>query len=306
MHSSISNSELPRASLKSIAVLLAALAAGQAVLQVASVWLLSNYGNLELLWADERQDTESLKHDGKGVLLIGSSVLLGVDTFDLQWKLPEWTIRRLVMAGTSYTDWEYSLRRLFREGIKPDYVILTPMPFQLYGDADRGDYLPLHWLDSRDIPDLARKKKLGLTATSNLFFAAYNSFFALRDDIRKALLNKILPGHSVLLAAPADKRVYSDDEAKHIMGDRLAALQTLLTANGAKLVVLQYPAPKMEKPNILLKTAAATRNIPCISAVDSMPESAFRDAYHLSSEGGADFVRALVPVLGRELNRLKR
>jgi len=62
--------------------------------------------------------------------------------------------------------------------VKPDYVVLTPLPFQLHSDTYRADYLPLHWIDRRDIPDLAKKKKLDLTSTSNLLFASFNSFFA--------------------------------------------------------------------------------------------------------------------------------
>jgi len=100
MPSSISNSEPPKRTLKYILILLAVLAAGQAVLQIGATWVMGKYGKNEIRWAEERKGADALRHDGKGVLLIGSSVLLGVDEAKLQQELPQWSIRRMVMVGT--------------------------------------------------------------------------------------------------------------------------------------------------------------------------------------------------------------
>lgn len=304
MPSSISNSEL-RTTMKYIVVLLGMLCAGQMILQFGADWVMRRYGKNEIRWAEERKAAGDLVHDGKGVLLIGSSVLLGVDPAQLRQEVPDWTVRRAVMVGTFYTDWEYSIRRLLEEGVKPDYLVLTPLPFQIYGDSFRGDYLPLHWLSRRDIHDLARSKDLGLTAESNLYFASYDSFFALRDEVRNAILGNLIPGHKVLAAGTPNHRTYTDAEMTRIITDRLMTLQTLLADNGSRLVILHYPAPDSENGWKMVERITTEKNIPYFSAVDTMLKDRFVDAYHLDPQGTHEFTTALGPALTQELNRLR-
>ena len=304
MHLYTSNSERPQ-TLKYIIGLLAALVAGQTILQWGATWVMRKYGKNEIRWAEERQGANALKHDGKSVLLIGSSVLFGVDPVRLQKQMPEWTVRRTVMVGTFYTDWEYSLKRMFREGVQPDYVVLVPLPFQIFGDSFRGDSLPLHWVDRRDILDLARKKNLDMTSTSNLLFASYNSFFAFRDDVRNAFLGNLIPGHKVLAGGAVSMRVYKDGETEQILADRLVALQLLVTGHGARLAVLRYPAPDMEASLDMMKRIAEANRIPYFSALDAIPKAEFEDAYHLNPRGTEKFTDALAPALKEELTRLR-
>ena len=296
------NSKQP---LKYIAALLAALVAGQAVLQLGANWVMRTHGKNELRWTEERAAAGDFKHDGKGVLLLGSSVLLGVDSARLQQKVPDFTIRRMVMVGTFFTDWEYSLRRLYREGVRPDYVVLTPLPFQIYGDSFRGDYLPLHWIDRRDIAGLSQEKHLDLTSTSNLYFASVNAFFALRDDFRSAFLGNLIPGHKVLAAGAPNRLTFKEGEVEKRLGDRLVALKELLAGQGTQLVILRYPAPDMEAALDTMKRVAAAKSIPYFSATDFISKSEFEDAYHLSPLGTEQFTDLLAPALSVELNRLE-
>ena len=304
MPSSTSNSE-PRKTLKYIAGLLVALAVGQAILEFGATWVMRKYGKNEIRWADERKAAASLTPDGRGVLLIGSSVLLGINPTQLQQEMPDWTVRRTVMVGTFYTDWDYSLRRMAREGVKPRYVVLVPMPFQIYGDGFRGDYLPLHYIDRRDIPDLAEQKKLDLTSISNLYFASVNSFFALRDDVRNAFLGNLIPGHKVLAAGAPNRRTYTDEEIEKLIGDRLATLQSRLAAQGASLIVLHYPAPNQESSWAIVKRVADAHSIPYVSPVESMPANQFEDVYHLNPQGAEAFTTALGPALNEALGRIR-
>jgi hypothetical protein len=304
---STSNFE-PRSSrsLQYVVAVLVALVVGQVALEVAANWVLRRYGKNEIRWAEERKAADALVHDGKGVMLIGSSVLLGVDEAQLRAEMPDWTVRRMVMVGTAYKEWYYALRRLYKEGVKPDYVIVPPLPFQLSPDElFRGDYLPLHWMDRSDILDYSRRDKIGLTATSNLMFASYNRFFALRDDLRNALLGNLIPGHKVLTHGLPDKRTYKVGEVARIVGDHLIELQTLLAQHGAKLVILHYPAPNMEAGWTMVERVVGERNIPYVSAVDSIPYALFKDAYHLGPQGTQDFTKALGPALNEALTRLR-
>ena len=302
MPSSTSSSE-PQ-TLRYIVWLLAALVVGQALLQLGANRILQRYGKNEVRWEAERAAASSLVHDGKGVLIIGSSVLLGIDPELLQSELPDWKIRRMVMVGTAYTDWEFALRRLFREGVKPDYVLLPPVPFQIYSDAYRGDYLPLHWLDRRDIPALSHQRNLDLTSISNLYFASYNSFFALRDDFRNAFLGNLIPGHKVLTAGAPNRRTYKNAELDQLIGDRLAALQAVVAENGARLIILRYPAPDTEASWQTVKRIAEDNHVPYFSALDTMAPSEFEDPLHLNPEGTQRFTKALGPALAAELSHV--
>ena len=61
------------------------------------------------------------------VLIVGNSLLLdGVDISALDEKLrPEHRVTRFVVENTSYLDWYYGLRRLFREGARPKVLVLA-------------------------------------------------------------------------------------------------------------------------------------------------------------------------------------
>ena len=302
MPSSTSSSETRPRPLKYIVGLLAALLIAQTAIQQGATWVMRHYGKNETRWAAERAAANDLKHDGKGVLLIGSSVLFSVDPDLLQKKMPDWTVRRAVMVGTFYTDWDYCLRRLTREGLRPDYVVIVALPFQIFGDSFRGDYLPLHWIDRADIHDLARDRHLDLTAETNLYFSSINSFFALRDDVRGALMNAFIPGHrSLIVLASAGTRVYSDAEIERIAGDRLVALQTRLAGQGTRLVVLRYPAPGMDAHWAVVERAAAARKIPYFSAIDYIDKKKFIDPYHLGEQGTQEFTTLLAPAMDAAL-----
>src|SRR5438552_6110208 len=61
------------------------------------------------------------------VLIVGNSLLdEGVRFERVRDGLrQEWDARRFVVENTSYYDWYYGLKRLFREGARPDIVIVV-------------------------------------------------------------------------------------------------------------------------------------------------------------------------------------
>ena len=54
---------------------------------------------------------------------------------------------------------------------------------------------------ARDLFRIARELKLSNTATSNLYFANYIAYFGYGDEVRKGILQRILPGLPALMAS---------------------------------------------------------------------------------------------------------
>src|SRR5258708_6953653 len=90
------------------------------------------------------------------VLIIGNSLLLeGVDVDRLQ-KLTssQMHIYPIFLEATGYYDWFYGLQRLFREGAKPQVVVLGVGVNSFLANSVRQDYAPLLLFDLRDSLDV--------------------------------------------------------------------------------------------------------------------------------------------------------
>ena len=304
--SSSSNTYGGARSLKYIIGLLLALVIVQVALEFACNQLMANQGKNEIRWEKEHNAAKALVHDGKGVLIIGSSILFGIDRDQLQNLMPDWTVRPTVMVGTFFTDWELALRRLFSEDIRPDYVVLIPVQFQIWGDGFRGEYLPLHWMDRADIWDFAQRRHLDLTTTSNLYFASFNRFFALREDLRNALLSNLIPGHKSIIAGATSKHTYTAAEAEGLATERLTRLQSMLAERGSRLIILRYPAPHLEDFPGMLERICDKQHIAYFSPLEALPrDKEFGDIYHLNDHGTSIYTAAVAPALDAKLRQLR-
>ena len=88
--------------------------------------------------ADDRHRTAS---DGRThVLVVGNSLLDEDVRFDrLHDALAaRWDARRFVVEQTFYYDWYYGLKRLYREGARPDVVVLMLSHETVASHRDRG------------------------------------------------------------------------------------------------------------------------------------------------------------------------
>src|SRR5690242_3324104 len=77
---------------------------------------------------------QSYREQGRlSILLAGNSLLLhGVNTRQLQRELgPYIDLHRAAIENTFFWDWYFGLQRAFRDGTRPDVVILVLNPAQL-------------------------------------------------------------------------------------------------------------------------------------------------------------------------------
>src|SRR5437764_12180849 len=103
-------------------------------------------------YADALQVRPARPGEPKSVLMVGNSLLLeGIDVDRLQ-KLTssQLSIHPIFLEATGYYDWLYALRRLFREGSRPDVVVLGVGVNSFLSNGVRQDYAPLMFFDLKD------------------------------------------------------------------------------------------------------------------------------------------------------------
>src|SRR5437016_14496896 len=99
--------------------------------------------------------------------MVGNSLLLnGVDVGRLR-QLTSGSMRvyPIFLEGTGYYDWLYGLRRLFRQGARPQVVVVG---LEGYSALDSGvwEESPMMLFDTRDVLGVASDLQLDRTSTS--------------------------------------------------------------------------------------------------------------------------------------------
>ncbi len=240
----------------------------------------------------------------KQLLVVGNSLVgHGLDFKILQKSLsPEWQVHRYWIYNTAYEDWYYGLRRLFAEGSRPDVVAIDFAALHWYASGIRGDYSSLYMFRTQDIPDVASDLGLDRTKTSNLFFARYSKFYALRSETRKVVLQVLLPDLSKMydLFKPTVSRHLSDQEVLALLEPRVAKMSKLVEAYGASLVLIVPPIPRPgEEYHAELMTAARQAGVEALipMSCSDVPAKNFVDDMHLSPQGAALYTTKLVSVM---------
>jgi hypothetical protein len=152
----------------------------------------------------------------------------------------QWDARRFVIEQTFYYDWYYGLKRLFREGARPDLVIVMLSSRQWIRTDLRGDYSAHYMMSPADLSAAARDLSLNATQTTNLVFARASKFWGVRAEIRNFLLGRLMPdlGRLMNFSSVADLRPLLADEVERVATGRIARMQALASEYGARLVVL--------------------------------------------------------------------
>ncbi len=223
-------------------------------------------------------------------------------------KLPssQMHIYPIFLEATGYYDWFYALQRLFREGAKPQVVVLGVGVNSFLANSVRQDYVPLMLFDMRDSLAVASDLKMDRTATSNLLLAHSSVFWDTRTVLRTQILRYAVPHYTelVLLLKP-QPAILPPRQFQTTANSRLGRLRELCEAHGAKLIILVPPTPSSEDAVRQMTLASRTAGVDTLVPIDPTALSAKyyqSDELHLNSEGAQLFTSALATFLPKTLD----
>lgn len=311
MHSSTFSSNHPAVSYVKLLV-------GICVLLVAVFELLSDYllkHNSETYARVSRQYAEAVKirpaqaDEPTSVLMVGNSLLLdGVDTDRLK-ELTSGHMRiyPIFLEATGYYDWLYGLERLFREGTRPQVVVLGVGVNSFLANTVRQDYTPMILFDWRDSLNVASDLKMDRTASSNLLLAHSSVFWDTRSVLRTQILRQTVPHYRelVLLLKP-QPAIPPANQFQTTANSRLKQLRELCETHGAKLIILIPPTLSSQDAVQQMVIASQKAGVDTLVPIDPTTLSAKYyqpDELHLNSEGAALFTAALAEFLPQTIVR---
>jgi hypothetical protein len=243
------------------------------------------------------------------VLIVGNSLLLyGVDMDRLK-KLTSGRVHicPIFLEATGYYDWLYALQRLFREGSRPEVVVLGVGVNSFLANSVRQDYAPLMLFDWRDSLSVACDLKMDRTATSSLLLAHSSVFWDTRSVVRTHILRHTVPRYEDLVALlKPQPAIPPDPQFQAIANTRLERLRSLCEAHGAKLILLVPPTPSSEDAVRQMTIASERAGVETLVPIDptALPATYYlSDELHLNSEGAALFTTALAKFLPQTVDR---
>ena len=243
------------------------------------------------------------------VLVVGNSLLDNGVLFDEASRSlrPDINAARLMVPDTNYYDWYYGLRRLFADGSRPDVVVLLLSPRQLVASRIRDSYSPYHMFLARDLFRIARELKLSNTATSNLYFAHYIAYFGYGDEVRKGILQRILPGLPALMASMThtDPEPLVPEKVFEEATERLRALRDLAAAQNARFVLVVPPSgeAKGDEAYLAVQRAGKAAGVSVVvpAGIGTIEPELYADKFHLNSRGAKFFTPRFAEALRREI-----
>src|SRR5882762_3425658 len=242
------------------------------------------------------------------VLMVGNSLLQeGVDLDRLKnLTSGQMRIYPIFLEATGFYEWFYGLQRLFREGSRPQVVVLGVGVNSFVANSVRQDYVPLMLFDMRDSLGVASDLKMDRTATSNLLLAHSSVFWDTRTDLRTQILRHTVPHYTelVLLLKP-QPAIPPPEQFQTTANSRLEQLRELCQAHGAKLIILVPPTPSSEDAVRQMTIASQRAGVDTLVPIDPTALSAKyyqSDELHLNSEGAQLFTSALATFLPKTLD----
>jgi hypothetical protein len=283
------------------------------VFEFTSNYLLKRHSETYTRISQQYADAVKLRPAKPGepasVLMVGNSLLLyGVDVG----RLKNLTSDRvhlcpIFLEATGYYDWLYALQRLFREGSRPQVVVLGVGVNSFLANTVRQDYAPLLLFDLRDSLGVASDLNMDRTATSNLLLAHASVFWDTRSVFRTQILRHTVPHYQELVSRlkpqPAIPPV---PQFQAIANPRLEQLRALCEAHGAKLIILVPPTPSSEDAVHQLTIASQNAGVDTLVPIDptALPDKYYEsDQLHLNPEGAALFTSALAEFLPQTILR---
>jgi lysophospholipase L1-like esterase len=277
------------------------------VFEISSDYMLKHhsetYARVSRQYAEALRVRPSKPAEPASVLMVGNSLLLeGVDVQRLQ-KLTAGQVRvyPVFLEGTGYYDWLYGLQRMFREGVRPQVVVLGVGVNSFLANSVRQDYVPMMFFDAQDAYEVASDLKLDHTATSNLLLAHSSAFWDTRSVLRTQILRHTIPRYKELVSLLKPQPAIPPASVfQKTVDSRLQRLRELCEAHGAKLILLVPPTLSSEAAVREMTAAAQKVGVETLVPIDPMALSAKyyqADELHLNSEGAALFTSQLAASL---------
>jgi hypothetical protein len=273
------------------------------VLEITSVYLLRHKSATYVRVSRQYDEAVKMRPAGPGeppaVLLVGNSLLLhGVELNRLQaLTSSRMRIYPIFLEATGYYDWLYGLQRLFRQGARPQVVVVGVGVNYFLKSGVRQDYSPMLFFDARDTLAVASDLHLDHTAESNLLLAHSSNFWDTRSAMRTQILSHVVPHLEDLFSLVNPRPAIPEGQAfEEIAIPRLQRMNQLCAANGAKLIVLLPPTLSSERAVSQMAYAAHVAGVEVLVPIDPAALSAKfyqRDGMHLNSDGAVLFTSAL-------------
>lgn len=222
-------------------------------LEISSAYLLKHSSITYERVSRQYDDALKIRRAGPGeppaVLMVGNSLLLHGVKLDRLRTMTSSSMRiyPIFLEATGYYDWLYGLQRLFRQGSRPQVVVLGVGVNYLLKDGVRQDYVPMMFLDTKDTFAMASDLRMDRTETSNLFLEHSSIFWDTRSAMRMQVLNHMVPHlEDLFLFLNPKPTVPQGREFEEIAIPRLRRLLALCESNGTKLILLLPPTLSSE------------------------------------------------------------
>ncbi len=239
--------------------------------------------------------------------MVGNSLLLaGVDVDRLhQLTATSLRIYPIFLEATTYYDWLYGLRRLFREGARPQVVVVGLPVSSFLEKGVRQEYAPLMLFDVREVLDASSDLGLDRTATSNLLLEHWSTFWDTRSILRAQVLRHMIPHfENLFVLAKGKPGIPQGIEFDRLAVSRLQRLRELCEEHGAKLILLIPPTPSAGGVARQMATTSRKVGVETLVPIDPGVLSTRyyeSDETHLNSEGAALFTSALATYLRNKI-----
>ena len=281
------------------------------LLEVLSSYLLKHYSGTYLRVFQQQVKAVGSRPSSSGepvsVLMVGNSLLLaGVDVDRLhQLTATRLRIYPIFLEATTYYDWLYGLRHLFREGARPQVVVVGLPVSSFLEKGVRQEYAPMMLFDVREVLDASSDLGLDRTATSNLLLEHWSTFWDTRSILRAQVLRHMIPHfENLFMLAKGKPSIPQGIEFDRIAFSRLQRLRELCAEHGAKLILLIPPTPASDSFARQMVTASRKVGVETLVPVDPGVLSTKyyqSDETHLNSEGAEIFTSALATYLRKKI-----
>ena len=233
--------------------------------------------------------------------LAGNSCLeYGVDLVQLQASLSSVVrIQRLMVLASTYEDWYYGLKKIFREGSRPQYVALMLSPMQLSLNFPTSELSAVYLYSGSDLGRVADDQHMSPTERATLYITHYSPFWGSREATRH-WKQKTLPGYEAAMKIQSQR--LSQQHDFQLDPQRIQDLKLLCARYNTELILVIPPTGQPADTVGADQVHAAARAIG-VSVLQPLPNTSVDstyyqdDGYHLNAKGSRLFTSLLVGAL---------